>query len=342
MALLIATCIARPDPAARRRAAIGLVSLVVAVAWFQLWRRGLERDDPPHGGINATASTVVRGVRLYFTAALFLSPVVWLRARPRAWGWPPWSCGFAVGAIGIGVLLRFGHTLTIGNYLDHRGAYDSAFAGSRTVLPMTSWHALTALALASGAVLAATVVSRWREWRSVPVLPSLFVVLTMVGTAAQMAAGQGVFDRYLLPLLPAAALLLLLTGRTGRVQALAGGASLMVLGVVSLSLTASGLAFDAARWDAASSLAARGVPTMAIDAGLEWLGHHSEDGAYQDAVGGSGPHETSYSRMFPDAVPCRLVAASTIDGLALESEHGYRRFAVWGSAQLYVHEISDC
>jgi hypothetical protein len=161
--------------------------------------------------------------------------------------------------------------------------------------------------------------------------------LLVVGTVAQAAAGQTVFARYLLPLLPLACVGLL----RGRAPRHPGAVipTLAFLAAVSMGITAHALSFDAARWQAASRLHERGTPATDINAGLEWVGYH----APEPAVRGPTRRGTSwYMRMFPRSRDCYLVSASPLQGVRLIETDEYRSYSPLGASRLWVYQRQKC
>ena len=104
------------------------------------------------------------------------------------------------------------------------------------------------------------------------------------------------------------------------------------LAALSLTVTAYGSAFDAARWNAGRQLVATGVPATDIDAGFEWSGYHAPNGV--DYAPADAPRINWYSAKFADNRPCFAVTSSaqsqpnwrllTYGGLPEVSGHGHR------------------
>jgi hypothetical protein len=343
------------------RALLGLcVAFAVGLAAFELWRRSLAGDDPP-ADIPATAvlpfvaDSTVRG---YFLLAVAVSPAVLAVARPWRWSLRAWLAG-AVAA-GAALLCWHDHGLhgfLLTDYVTRSGPYPSAFMGNRTMLPDTAFRALVVLAGVSGVLLAGLVVERGRR---LPPLLKWFLALDVGGLLASRAAGQAVFGRYLVVLIPALLCLLLAgsgradgpggdsrsrrffervwTGRPRVAVALAATASLAAL---SLLTTAYGSALDAARWDAGRRLVAAGVPATDVDAGFEWSGYHSPNGMDPRPV----PDPLNwYSARFPDNRSCFAVysSAQRHAGWRLVRTVPYRRFIIAGSTRLWVYDTGRC
>ena len=354
----------------RYRRRFGLPSLVTAGAIFliglvafELWRRSLAHDDPPADIPAAAMVPRVADVTIagFFLLALAVAPAVFTVARP--WRWFPTAWLASAVAAGAAVLLWHDHNLSdflLSDYITPRGPYSSTLIGSRTMLPATAFRLLVLLAVVSGVLLAGLLVERRRH------LPSLlrwFLVLTAGGLIATRAAGQEVFGRYLVVLIPALLCLLLARHESGapaegagrlaglrrfaeRVwpQGLRVGVAVAVtafLAVLSLLVTAYGSALDAARWHAGQQLADAGVPAKDIDAGFEWSGYHSPDGVDSQPVSDSF---NWYSWRFRENGRCFAVSSSP-------QRHGrwrlvrvtrYRSFVVTGTGRLWVYDTGRC
>jgi hypothetical protein len=221
------------------------------------------------------------------------------------------------------------------NYLDRYGAYSAAAVGQRSVLPTATWWALVVLACVSMPLLFGFIAEFGVR---VDRTSLIFGLSLIVGTVGQAAIGQGNYGRYLLPLIPIAALPFLKAGTQARWKMALP--SLLGLFMTGLTLTANGLAFDAARWSAASALQRDGVPAVDIDAGLEWVGYH--------AAGPARPNESRpkaagwFLGLFPESRECYVVAASPLPQAHLVSTYKYSTYAVAGHAELYVYRDVPC
>ena len=105
------------------------------------------------------------------------------------------------------------------------------------------------------------------------------LVLFMLGYAAEVvlySSVGGVFDRYLYPLVPVAAITLLRAAqplRFGRSHAFAHGAFVWLV-VSAVMIAANSFAYDAARYRAGTAAVAMGYDATTVDAGYEWIGLH--------------------------------------------------------------------
>lgn len=82
------------------------------------------------------------------------------------------------------------------------------------------------------------------------------------------------FDRYLLPLVPCAAYLVLRRMRLSRVGWLAAATVSAAFMLYTLLGMSDYLGWTTARWNAAEKLVAQGVAPESIDGGIEWVGWH--------------------------------------------------------------------
>jgi len=87
-------------------------------------------------------------------------------------------------------------------------------------------------------------------------------------------------ERYYLPLLPGAIILLLEATRRLPFSPLTAGAGLLLVGALSVGLMWDYFDWHAARWTNSQALVAAGVPLEKLDAGYEWNGWYLSDEAY--------------------------------------------------------------
>ena len=120
--------------------------------------------------------------------------------RPWRWGAPAWftSAGTAV----VALLTWHDYRLTgflMSDYLLQAGPYPAVLIGERVMISTTMLRLLVLLAALSGVLLAGLLVER-----GLGLSPMLrwFLLLTVGGLLATRAAGQAVFGRYLMVLIP--------------------------------------------------------------------------------------------------------------------------------------------
>lgn len=314
---------------------------LAAAAGFELWRRSYDAGDPP---VLAVPESLVRvgGNALvdgYFLLALGSAPAVLLVARPWRWGRGALLASTAAGVVAaVAVHNGSAENFFVGNYLDPAGPYWAAGNGHpEMIFPTALWWLVMALACVSG-VLLAGVLARQLRW--VDPLLGTFGALMVLGNLATALTGQNLFDRYWLLVLPPL-LAMVLAERTARsskrracpriVERGAAAAALAVSAVVSLVVTAAGLAYDSARWDAAEHVVATtGVPAVDVDSGLEWNGYHS-------AVGMVPPGSWN----FPGSRSCYTVTATQRPDQEASMAWTYRPLVIAGTAALWVYG-RDC
>lgn len=253
----------------------------------------------------------------------------------------------------------------IGNTWAQGGiAGNAILAGSRAaVITASVWSASTNLAVLAG-ILAVSLILAWGLgvvgeartprllWgRALDVLrqPTGVLVVFLLGYVAALAYvvwRLSVFDRYLYPMVPPAAILLLggvpAVWRVGRAQVIAY-AGLLWLAASSAMVTTNSLAYDAARWQAGEAAVAMGYAAATVDAGYEWVGYHS-DSHVNDVPAAYGL--SRYTNRLMPSKPCAVVSNSalTVPGYVLlrKDAAAYRSFLVIGSRRpLYLYGLAD-
>lgn len=322
--------------------ALGAVA-IVAIGAFEVWRRALPLGDNPGLELNFWRA-VYSTVGLVLTLALFLAPAVLLVARPLAWSLGSRLVSLAslgVLAVAAAIVQELKGSPFLDNSLALDGAYSAVAVGTRVVLGPALWFALIALACVSGALLVGVLHHARPRVDRLAAVAGLFL---LGGTLAQAAAGQHIYSRYLLPLLPLACLALFAVRQ--RSNRTAGALSLVAMFVLATAITANALSFDAARWHAAEQLQASGLAATDIDAGLEWVGFHAAGPADQSAksaeTGGSGGW---YVSMFSGSRACRVVSASELSadeasGAELVATTPYPTFGLFGQSTLWIYRNS--
>ena len=330
--------------------------LLAAIGLFELWRRGVPGGGAPDFTVRKATVGLVFGelVEGLLCVTLAVSPVVVAVVRPRQWSRGGW---IAAGVTLAAALLAIsGRGAFLGNYVDHRGAYESAGVQGRPVLIGGAWWlALAAVAAVSASLLVGTVVDRVRRqgW-GLGMRPEilLFAVATTLGTALEVGQGRDIYDRYLIPMaIPA--LVLLLTGplpvlwradrpwRPWRLGATAVATTAVV--VTGATLTANAFSFDSAMWRTATALVASGQADAGhIEAGLDWDGYHSpaaltDVAEYQVGTGlyGALPY-------FVNHTPCFVVTPSArpVAGWTLVEVKNYKLYGLFGAGKVYVFRVA--
>lgn len=279
----------------------------------------------------------MRSAREYLTLALLLSPVVLLSGASRRL--PRLGAALSVPAAVLGVtsVVFLRGSIFLGDYLTSSGSYAVAFIGNRVVIPGPVMDLLIALALLSGLLLPAVVVTRWRDLD--PLLRGV-AILTLLGTIGECFLGQPVFDRDLILLLVPGAVLCLRVP-VHRSKRWLGIVPLAGLAVVSLFLCANVLARDAAVWGTANRLVSQGVPATRIDAGLDWVGYHATTPAHRGRFR-RPPKRDFWDRMFPRSHMCYMVTVHPMRHRTPIARVSYRTYAVLGRSQLDIYQVRSC
>ena len=133
---------------------------------------------------------------------------------------------------------------------------------------------LSAVAGVLGWILCALIVVRLRP-RSSPALACVY------WTTAVLAAGSltffTYFERYLLPLIPGALIVLLDATRRARLSLAIGVLGVGVVALFSVALMQDYFAWNEARWKEGQALLTSSVPVESLDGGYEWNGWYLYD-----------------------------------------------------------------
>ena len=156
------------------------------------------------------------------------------------------------------------------------------------ILPHGVFVALTILAAIAGLALIYGVVRQidraW--WRGAAIELQFVIALTLfIGLPSLIFATF--YERYLLPLLPGAIILLLGATRRQSFSMRAGGVALAGMAIIAWALMQDYLNWNEARWQVGRELLAQSVPASKIDGGYEWDGWYLYDAtvAYIRATG---------------------------------------------------------
>jgi 4-amino-4-deoxy-L-arabinose transferase-like glycosyltransferase len=273
----------------------------------------------------------------------------------------------ALGA-GIGCLVLFQPAgPLLGNLWVPDGmAGNQLLAGTRQpVIGEIIWGLTEQLAIFA-AILATAMVVRWGQRNLVGGRPvssgaSLFVrtlrgpdgllALFLVGYAAELilyGIVGGLFDRYLYPMVPVAAILILRRAPnplgTDRSHALAHGAFAWLV-ISAFVLTANSFAYDAARYREGNEAVAMGYGATTVDAGYEWIGSHGSG-----AEGAFNPTGVRWwEAIWPSFRACTILSNSPLEipayTLIRENQAAYQQYLFFGPAQplfLYGAAMEGC
>jgi hypothetical protein len=171
------------------------------------------------------------------------------------------------------------------------------------------------------------------------------LVLFGLGYAAEIVAFAPffIYDRYLIPIVPVAGILLLRgrpqASRLGPSLALAHGAFAW-LAISAFLISANSFAYDAARWREGDSAAAKGYAAQTVDAGYEWIGFHAGGGPKSGA-----PADNMIFSEFRWALiePCAVLSNSPLEDAALRlvdlNRTAYPQFLLFGSDEpFYLYQ----
>jgi len=174
----------------------------------------------------------------------------------------------------------------------------------------------------------------------------LVVFLVVYAAELVVFASLGtLFDRYLYPIIPVAAILLLRTPDRRPFQLTRSHAfshlAVAWLAISAFLLAANSFAYDAARYREGSDAVAMGYRANTIDAGYEWVGSHATDPPTPGAV----LHGWMwYDEVLASSQPCAVVSngPSKDDAMTLirVKPDAYRQYLWFGPAQsLYLYGV---
>jgi hypothetical protein len=300
----------------RARVVHAASGLLVASGLFFVWRRSLpgfihEKSHVPTGALLGQALLVtLEGARLL---ALLLMPAVvladprrlWRRARtsaPRASRAVAWVITVLAGG---SVLQRASHAALLGpgDYVVPGGVLGTGTLGGVRPDLLPRWL-LLALAAAGacalvilGAILAAWLVGASRRppahttaREAAPLVVALAATGYVVSCVFAVAVGYSrFFDRYLIPIVPLVAMLVLRSSapeRASRGVRVAGCIALAGMAGFGAVYAANSAAYDGAKWRVASRAVAFAPDAMRVDGGRVWndsaAGRHRR-GRFPDA-----------------------------------------------------------
>lgn len=310
--------------------------LIMAVAATEAWRRVLPSDDAPPGILAEPVPTLILLGRGLFTLALFMVPVAVAVVRPGSWKKVTVWLGAGFPLLLAALLAWMGQSPLLGNYMSLGAAYARASVGAPIFMPRMVWYAVLATSVMGAALLAGHVLHQGLPRDELLLCAGGFV---SAGLLLQLALGQPTFSRYFLILVPVGAGLLL--SRDGSHRLRVGFVAAVMIWAFGLALTAGTMAYDAARWEAATQLVAKGVAPQEIDAGFEWVGMHAP-GVFRDVdIRSLDPDESWYLRHFDGARACYIVSGRSLVDRELLGTHQFATFGIFGASNLYIYR-GDC
>ena len=184
--------------------------------------------------------------------------------------------------------------------------------------------------------------ARLRETGRLSTAPLLlFLVVYACELAFFVSLNAYPLDRYLYPMVPVAAILLLrkTAGRGWRLSRPLQSAALAWLSASALLITTNSFAYDAARWRAGEGAVALGYAAETVDAGYDWVGFHA--GTHINAAA-PAYGLTWYDDAFMVSPPCAVVSNSALDvpgyTLLRVDSTAYRQYLLVGPDQpLYLY-----
>ena len=303
----------------------------------------------------------------FTTFAAFLLPATALAMGRRLAGFRPELIVLSAGLVGLVLVVPFGAFVGL-DWLSNGSGGNAVLNGDRApVIGGLAWQVSEQLA-AFAAILLLALGFRWAQRILAQVdTPAaardqmlrlvrsregpLLVFLAAYGAELVLFAPLGgTFDRYLHPMIPAAAILLLRGPATpGRFAAshAFSNAALAWLAISAFAFAANSLAYDVATRRVGEAAVAMGYDARTVDAGYVWVVSHAAGAE----AGGSGSNEYGLA-WYDDAVmpspPCAVVRTAHYLGdlrLIEVDPSAYRQYLFFGPAQplyLYGSLAAEC
>jgi hypothetical protein len=295
----------------------------------------------------------------FTTLAAVLLPAAALAMGRRMANFSPHHVILGAGLVGFTLILPTGPL--VGQLWMADGLVGNALlGGSRDpIIGATAWALSEQLAIFA-AILVAALALRWGRrnlarvdslatamavpiWiarsREAPLV--LFLFAYAGGLAVLISMSYYPLDRYLFPMVPAAAILLLRgsaePSRFGRSHAFSHAAFAWLV-VSAFVIATNSFAYDAARYRAGEAAVAMGYDARTVDAGYDWVGYHAS------AAGNSGSG-TDGLMWYDDAMlarPCAVLSNSPLDLVAFRLIHinrsAYLQYLFFGPDEpLYLY-----
>lgn len=333
-------------PGERRAIATSTAVSLLVFGAFEVWRHQLAFGDP--GSVTFSRHIAIwNTIQGTFTFTLLAAPVAAAMFRRIEWNRPSLVTGIGLVLLGLGAAVHLHGQLFLGSYIAPGGAYAAGNDnGSPGIFPMGLMDLLVLIALASSAVLPAIL---WQRARRLDPLLAWFAVLLVAGSGVEIITGQGIQDRYLIPLVIPFAVLCGPAAHPSRPERgsravhsrkLAGISVLVLLILFSAFVTVNALLRDAAQWDAGQALVAAGVPAQDVNAGFDWVGFH----AHEPAVTTRG-HLTvfnPFSWKFPNSLSCFAVTMVPLADRRPVAKSSFRTYGLFGRSTVYTYKLRTC
>jgi dolichyl-phosphate-mannose-protein mannosyltransferase len=317
---------------------------------------------PGHGTVTALqVGSVIDLGPAFATLAAVLLPAAILYVGRRIEGFTRTQVLVAVAVVCFVVFHPNGPIL--GNLWTPFGlAANNVLAGGRDWVIGSAMWGMSRQAALFAAMLAAAIVLNWADHamagkvsltRARAVANRVMrsregpLALFLVGYAVELVLFSllgGLFDRYLWPMVPAAAILVLRRSSAaqsaplGRSLALSHAAFAWLL-FSAVAIAANSFAYDVGRQREGEAAVALGYDATTVDAGYEWVGSH---GIGEQRLNAGSLSLTWYASYWPSFVPCAVLSNSRLDvpryELVRVNDSAYRQYLFIGPAQpLYLY-----
>ena len=326
---------------------------------FSLWRRSLPNADAAQLAFTTRSFRYLAGAAavVFFELALIVGPVILLSERIQHWKFRSWIAALMALCVGgIAWHIRGTAGFFLPNYFSRNGAYAVAWP-SLPIFSSSVWGVVVVFAICMGCLVIGQIATMTRSHLSLvvsrtPVMVA-FSALTFVGIVVALLSTQGLYDRYLISLLPifyaltvhehqinrsSAVRTTVAKSRRIHVLLLPGAFCLTFIFGVSMAVSLNAWARDAALWDVASEYVDKGYAASRIDAGLGWIGW-SAPGPVVNRQAAASP----WGRMFGLPQACITLTSEKVDdqGQLMEIRN-YRTFLLTGQSSIFLYRLDDC
>jgi len=332
IAVAVALMLSRPT---RKPGLWYLIFSMVLILFFELWRRSLAFDDPPQVGIDIGYG-IKSALMFIILLACFMSPLVLAQIIHKKYSGRQYLLMAIISMPSLLLLVRMREGALLGNYIANHGAYAGDILGYRpgVSIPLLSFFAMCG-SIFSGSFIVVLIEKFKRKFS----LLFLFSIFYFAGTVLQSMSGQGIFDRYMIPML--ACLVPLLANNLKSGMKFSKLFSLIFVSGFFLTSTLIFLeasASDGAIWNTADKYVAQGYNPKDIDAGWNWVGLHSDE-----LVGSRTPPESAMGgfQYFSDSRQCLVLG---FEGANLADEVAtYKTYGYFGSERkILAQNIESC
>lgn len=263
-------------------------------------------------------------------AMAMLPRVRMMAAGAAAWPAIAWAVLVAVGAIVFwlnGFIMPY-----VGQFVTPTGIGPEDLIAARPVLLDRSARVALTVACAAASILAGIALARRSHGTSgffgggagITAAIAVGQVAGTVPPSIHFSGWGGTLDRYLLPCLPFALLLVLWALREVPLSLPLAAGAVLVMGAWSVAGTRDHLVFVETVWSVAREANALGIPDTRLDAGASWDGFHVYERPPDPSAAPRTPNPPWWTALFaPQTDSSYVVAGAQLPGYTVLLERSY-------------------